>query len=113
MLRRFACSLVLSTALFAACSGPDTSNPVAACNSFASAVCNKAHSCGATADASACGAQLQNALNCAHMACPAGSTFDSNAASQCIDALNGLSCGDAQNQLANNTLPNACNTICH
>jgi len=47
------------------------------------------------------------------MACPAGSTFDSNAAGQCIDALNGLSCGDAQNELANNTLPNACNAICH
>ena len=112
MLRPIACSLVLGAALVA-CSGPDTSNPVSACNSFASAVCNKAHSCGATTDASACDTQLQNSLSCAQTACPAGSTFDSNAASQCIEALNALSCGDAQAELASNTLPSACSTICH
>ena len=107
MLPRFTCSLVFSVALFAACGGPDTSNPGAACNSLASSFCNKAQSCGSSVTSS-CASQVQNALDCAHVVCPAGTTFDSSTASQCIDAVNGLSCGDA----ANGTLPSACHSVC-
>jgi hypothetical protein len=112
VLPRFTHSLILGAVLLAACGGPDTGNPVAACNSFASAVCNKAQSCGATGVTGSCASQLQNSLDCAHVTCPAGTKFDSGAASECIDALNKLSCSDAANQLANNTLPGACNSIC-
>ena len=111
MLRRFTSSLGVTAALFAACSGPDTSTFPAACNSFASAVCNKAQSCGATVTGS-CTSDLQNSLGCARATCPAGSKFDSGAASDCIDAVNKLSCDDAANDLANNKLPSACNNIC-
>jgi hypothetical protein len=114
---RFRCSLGFIAALLAACGGggggADTSNPTAACNSYASAVCNKAQACGANGVTAQCGTQLQTALDCAHLTCPAGSTFDSGAASQCIDAINGLSCTEAANDFANGPLPAACNRVCH
>ena len=51
-------------------------------------------------------------MGCAQVTCPAGTKFDSGAASDCIDALNKLSCGDAANELGNGQLPDVCNTIC-
>jgi hypothetical protein len=113
VISRFTCSLVVGAALFVACGGPDTSNPAAACNALASAICSKAQSCGATGVTSSCTSQLQNALQCAQVACPAGTTFDSGRASQCIDAINKLSCNDAANVGANGTLPDPCNSVCH
>ena len=114
MLRRFASSLVVIAALVAACggSGTDTSNPAAACNSFASAFCNKAQSCGAPGYSGSCTSELQNSMGCAQVTCPAGTKFDSGAASDCIDALNKLSCTDAANELGAGQLPGVCNTIC-
>jgi len=113
MLRRFTVSLGLTAVLVAACGGgADTSNPAAACNAYASAFCNKAQACGAPGASSSCSSQLQNALDCPHFACPAGGTFNSGAASQCIDAINGLSCTDAANGLANDSAPAVCAHIC-
>ena len=115
MLRRFASSLVVTAALVAACGGSggsDTSTPSAACNSFASAFCSKAQSCGAPGASGSCVSELQNAMGCAQLTCPAGTKFDSVAASDCIDAVNKLSCTDAANELGNGALPSACNNIC-
>ena len=115
MLRRFTYSLGLIAGLVAACGGgggADTSNPAAACNSYASAFCGKAQACAAPGVTGSCTTELQNALDCGHFACPAGRTFDSGAASQCIDAINGLSCTDAANSLGNGTLPAVCSRIC-
>ena len=114
VLRRFASSLVVIAALVAACggSGADTSNPAAACNSFASAFCNKAQSCGAPGASGSCATELQNAMGCAQVTCPVGTRFASGAASDCIDAVNKLSCTDAANELGNGALPAACNTVC-
>jgi len=91
--------------------GSDTSNPVAACNSFASAVCSKASSCGVSGITSACTGNLESSLNCANAGCSSGS-FNSGAASQCISAINGLNCSDASTDLSNGTLPSACNSVC-
>ncbi|HZW88412.1 MAG TPA: hypothetical protein VFF12_04980 [Myxococcaceae bacterium] len=99
--------------LASACGGSDTSNPVAACNSFASAVCNKASSCQVQGITSACAGNLQNALDCAHAGCSSGQSFDSGAAGNCINDINGLSCTDAGNDLSNGTLPSSCNNVCH
>jgi hypothetical protein len=112
VLRRFASSLVVTAALVAACGGSDTSTPSAACNSFASAYCNKAQACGAPGAGGSCAPELQNAMGCAQLTCPAGTKFDSGAASDCIDAVNKLSCTDAANELGNGQLPGACNNIC-
>ncbi|HTS81714.1 MAG TPA: hypothetical protein VMH40_14030 [Myxococcaceae bacterium] len=99
--------------LASACGGADTSNPVAACNSFASAVCSKATSCNYPGVTSACQTNLENLFGCAQAACPSGQSFDSGAASSCISAINGLSCTDAGNAVADGTLPSSCNNVCH
>lgn len=114
MLRRTTFSLIVTVALLAACGGggADTSSPAAACNSFASAFCNKAQSCGAPGAGGSCTTQLENAMGCAQLSCPAGTKYDSGAASECIDAVNKLSCTDAANELGNGVLPAACNNVC-
>jgi hypothetical protein len=99
--------------LASACGSSDTSNPVAACNSFAQAVCNKASSCQVQGITSACAGNLETAFNCAQAGCSSGQSFDSGAASSCINDINGLSCTDAGNDLGNGTLPSACNNVCH
>ena len=113
MLSRFTSSLIFCAALLAACGGgSDTSNPTSACNSLASVYCNKAQACGANVSSS-CASNAQNVLDCAHFACPAGTSFDSKAASQCIDAINGWSCNEDASAIVNGTLPDACHTVCH
>ena len=107
-------SLVLAVSLsvlLSACGGSDTSNPVAACNSFASALCSKATSCNVSGVTSACATNVSAALNCAQAACTSG-TFNSSAANQCISAINALSCTDATNDFNNGTVPSACNSVC-
>ena len=98
--------------LVLACGSSDTSNPVAACNSFAAAVCSKASSCGVSGITSACAGNLESSFNCANAACGSGATFNSSAASQCISAINGLSCSDASTYLANESLPSVCSSVC-
>jgi hypothetical protein len=113
MLPRFSRSLVFCAALLAACGGgADTSNPTAACNSLASTYCDKAKSCGANV-ASTCASNAQQVLGCASFSCPAGTTFDSAAAKQCIDGINGWSCNEDASAIVNGTLPDACHTVCH
>jgi hypothetical protein len=112
MLRRFAVSLGLTTVLVVGCGGADTSNPAGFCSAYSSAFCSKAQACGAPGVTPSCSSDLQNVLDCAHFACPAGGTFNSAAASQCIDAINGLSCTDAANGLGNNSAPAVCAQIC-
>jgi len=114
VLSRFTCSLVFG-ALIVACggagAGADTSNPTAACNALASAYCNKAQACGVNVSPS-CASNAQNAMDCAHVVCPAGTTFDSGAASQCIEAINGWSCNEDASAIVNGTLPTACHSVC-
>jgi len=114
VLPRFTCSLVFGAVLLVACggSGSDTSNPTAACNALATSYCNKAQSCGVNV-ASTCASNAQNVMDCAHVACPAGTTFDSGAASQCIDAINAWSCNEDASAIVNGTLPDACHAVCH
>ena len=109
-MRSVVVAMFLSISL-SAC-GSDTSNPVAACNSFASATCSKASSCGVSGVTSACAGNLESLLGCSSAACPSGQTFNSGAASQCISAINGLSCSDASSDYLNGTLPSACNSVC-
>jgi len=113
MLRRFTVSLGLTAVLAAACGGADTSNPVAFCNAYAPAFCNKAKACGAQGDVEACANQIRNDSDCAHFACAAGLTFDSEAARQCIDGINGLSGTDTTVNGAPNVpgIP-ACARVC-
>ena len=111
MLRRFTVSLGLTAVLVVGCGGVDTSNPAAFCSGYSSAFCNKAQACGAPGASSSCSSQLQDVLDCPHFACPAG-TFDSAAASQCIEAINGLRCADAANGLASDSAPAVCARIC-
>lgn len=111
MLHRLTCSLVLSAALLAACGGTDTSSPTAACNALASAYCNKAQACGVNVSSS-CASNAQNAMGCAHVVCPAGTTFDSGAASQCVEGVNNWSCNEDASAIVNGTLPSACHNVC-
>ncbi|MGZ6161825.1 MAG: hypothetical protein ACXWLS_00730 [Myxococcaceae bacterium] len=97
--------------LWSACGGSDTSNPVAACNSFAAALCNKATSCNVPGVTSACASNVSVALNCAQAACSSGK-FNSGAASSCISAINGLTCTEATNDFNNQTVPSVCNSVC-
>jgi hypothetical protein len=113
MLRRFTVSLGLTAVLVAACGGADTSNPAALCTSYANAFCNKAKACGAPGVNSSCSSDIQTQLDCSHFSCPTGTTFDSGAAGQCIDQINGLSCTDAIDVVANSSLPSVCSRICH
>jgi len=114
MLRRYMVSLGLTAMMVAACGGgADTSNPAALCTSYANAFCNKAKACGAPGVTDSCSSDIQTQLDCAHFSCPTGTTFDSGAAGQCIDAINGLSCPDAQNLVENSSLPSVCSRICH
>ena len=83
MLRRFAVSRGLTTVLVVGCGGADTSNPAGFCSAYSSAFCSKAQACGAPGVTPSCSSDLQNVLDCAHFACPAGGTFNSAAASQC------------------------------
>jgi hypothetical protein len=113
VLPRFTSSLIICAALLAACGGgSDTSNPAAACNSLASVYCSKAQSCGANVSPT-CAENAQNVLDCAHFSCPAGTTFDSGAAKECIDSVNGWSCIEDASAVVNGTLPDACHRVCH
>ena len=114
MLRRFTVSVGLTAVLVAACGGhADTSTPAAACSAYASSFCDKAKACGVEGVTPSCSSDMQTALDCPHFTCPTGTTFDSGAAGQCIDAINGLSCTDAANVVANDSLPAVCARICH
>jgi hypothetical protein len=112
MVRRFTVSLGLTAVLVMGCGGSDTSTPAAFCSSYSTSICNKAHACGNPGATPSCASELQNYIDCPHFACPEGRTFDSGAASQCIDAINGISCADAANGLGPDSAPAVCARIC-
>jgi hypothetical protein len=112
VLRRFAVSLGLTAALVAGCGGPDTSNPAAFCTAYSSAFCAKAQACGAPGVTPSCSTDLQNTIGCPQFTCAQGRTFDSAAARQCIDALNGLSCTDAAKGLGADSPVAVCAQVC-
>ena len=113
MLRRFTVSLGLTAVLVAACGGgADTSTPAAFCSAYSSSICNKAQACGVPGATPSCASLLENEIDCPHFACPAGGTFNSEAASQCIDALNGLNCADAASGFPNGSPAAVCARIC-
>jgi len=114
-LRRLLVAVGVS-ALAAGCgtSSTDVSTPVAACNSFVSAGCNKASSCsllttGVTV--SQCITTAEAAASCSTRSCPTGTTYDSAAATSCINNLNAQSCTD----FGNNVTPTGCaiSSLCH
>jgi hypothetical protein len=93
----------------AGCGGADTSNPVAACNSGITAACNKASSCNllGTTTVDECITAGEAAVGCSGAACPAGTTFSSSVANQCISDINNESCTNAGEE----ELPASCNNI--
>jgi hypothetical protein len=115
-MRRVLAALCLS-AVLAACSSDSngsTDNPVEACNSFSSAVCNRFFACDATAAANvygnvtACISDVSAQASCSTASCPTGKTFNSSQAQTCLNDLTNQSCPDN----ANSTLPTSCTTIC-
>lgn len=88
----------LSLGAVACSSGPDTSTPVAACNSTASAYCNKLSSCSALGtgqSVTTCISATEIALSCSTQSCPSGTTYNSANAATCINNYSAQSCADA------------------
>ena len=112
MLRRFAVSLGLTAVLVVGCGGPDTSNPAAFCSAYSTSFCNKAAACGVPGVTPSCSTDLQNTIDCPHFACPQGKTFNSGAAKQCIEAIDGVTCAEAAAGLGPDSGPAVCAQIC-
>ena len=91
---------------FVGCGGSDTSNPMAACDSFARAVCNRTSSCNllGTTSVSQCVTALEAAASCSTASCSTGTTFSSTLASQCISDVNAESCQNIMNAV----VPTSC-----
>ena len=107
------CAFLIAAALFG-CGGPNTSDPISACKSTVSAVCDRSfqcfpgsqqvygslEGCNTTLSAYSCTAALTS--------CPAGRTFDPGAASKCVEDYGKASCSD----LLNGVIPASCNQTC-
>ncbi len=108
-MRRSLAAVVLFLGLVG-CGGSDTSNPVAACDSFVTAACNRASACMdlGTTSVSQCITNGEANVGCATAVCPAGTTFNSSAASQCVNDVNAESCTD----IGNGVTPASCSTGC-
>ncbi len=92
--------------------GSSNGNPVDACNNAASTICNKLSSCGSLngTTVAQCITQVEAAATCSTRTCPAGTSFDSNAASTCINDVNGASCAS----ISGGNAPASCNVaFCH
>ena len=105
----------LIAALLSGCGGPNTSDPISACKSTVSAVCDRSFQCfptegpqvyGSLGD---CNARVSaHSCTTALSSCPAGLTFDPGAASKCVEDYRNVSCSD----LANGIVPASCNQTC-
>lgn len=106
---RFALAFACLSLLVGACSGNDTSSPSAACNSLANTVCNKLSSCNllGSTSVSTCTSALEGQLSCSTQSCPSGKSFNSSAASQCLNDIGNESCTDVGNAV----LPNSCQAL--
>jgi len=84
---------------------------MAACNSLVTAVCNREAACNNLngTPVAACITAAETNLNCSSASCPAGTTFSSSAANQCVSDVNNESCTDIQNE----DTPASCSTTCH
>ena len=88
----------------------DVSGPVAACESFAYASCNRLSQCQTAVAVSSCAQLLSNKVGCSHATCGTG-TFSPTGAQACLDAYNAQPCPDA----IGNVTPTECSsgsTIC-
>ena len=87
----------------------DVSGPVAACDSFAYASCNRLSQCQPNVRVDNCAQLLSANQNCSKATC-LNDVFSSTGAQACLDAYSTQSCADAQN----NVVPAACNysSIC-
>ena len=98
------------------CGGPNTLDPMSACTSTVSAVCDRSFQCfpteapqvyGSLGD---CNARVSaHSCTTALTTCPAGLKFNSGAASRCVDDYRNVSCSD----LLNGIIPTSCNQTCN
>jgi hypothetical protein len=109
------CTFLIAAAL-SACGGSNTSDPISACKSTVSAVCDRSFQCFPTESQQFYGSVANcNAAVSAHSCtptlttCPAGLAFNSDAASRCVDDYRNVSCPD----ILNGILPASCNQTCN
>ena len=109
-------ALVLAAALIG-CGGSgnnNTSDPVAACKSVFSTLCNKLFQCnssGATqvyGSASACASSLSAGCSSGNASCPSGTSYNASNASTCINDYGNESCTD----VTNGVTPASCSKVC-
>ncbi len=104
------CLCIAATGCGATIVKNDVSGPVAACDSFAYASCNRLSQCQAGVGVDNCAQLLSNKLNCSKANCGTG-VYSPSGAQACLDAYNNQVCADS----IGNVIPAACsssNTIC-
>ena len=118
-MRRTLSAVVIATALLG-CGGSgnngsgNASDPVAACKSLFTTLCNKLFQCNPTGSAqaygtsAACVTALSGNCNAAGSACPSGKSYSASNASTCINDYANESCTDVTNEVT----PASCNNIC-
>ena len=114
-MHRLTFPLVLTIALAGCGSGSnDTSDPVAACKSVFTTLCNKLFQCnGASAaqiygSASACASNLGAGCSSGNASCPSGTSYNAGNASTCINDYGNESCTD----ISSGVTPSSCNHVC-
>lgn len=95
-------------------SSNNTSDPVAACKSVFTTVCNKLFQCNAAGaaqlygNASTCASTLSTGCTSTNASCPSGKSYNASAASSCINDYGNESCTD----VTNGVTPASCNNVC-
>ena len=109
--------LVLAAALSGCGSGSgstNTSDPVAACKSVFTTLCNKLFQCNASGagqvygSASACASSLGAGCSSGNASCPSGTSYNSGNASTCINDYGNESCSD----IMSGVTPGSCSHVC-
>jgi hypothetical protein len=103
------CLCIAATGCGATIIKNDVSGPVAACDSFAYASCNRLSQCQPNVSVDNCAQLLSANQNCSSATC-LPDVYSISGAQACLDAYNTQSCSDAQA----NAVPAACNhtSIC-
>lgn len=113
-MRRTLLAVVIAVAVTGCGSSSSTSDPVAACKSVFSTVCNKLFQCNPTSagevygTASSCASTLSAGCNSSNTSCPSGTSYNSGNASTCINDYGNESCTD----VGNGTIPASCSKVC-
>ncbi len=95
-------------------SGSSTSDPVAACKSVFTTVCNKLFQCNPSGaaqlygTAASCESSLSSGCSAGNASCPSGTSYSASAASTCINDYGAESCTDIQNGVT----PASCSKVC-